>query len=458
MARRLMEFCDRYTHHFVGQGRNSIGHARHYLTGLLGTQRRKNIETIENDVSGSDYQGMEQFISSSPWDHRTLLDDVSRDANELLGDKKEAGFYIDESSFLKKGTSSVGVHRQWSGRAGKMENCQVAVFGCLGRESDFALIDFRLFLPESWTKDSARCDKAKIPEDQRSYKAKWELALEMVERARANGISFGWVGVDSLYGHNNQFLNALEDAGERFMADVRKDYKIWTECPQLEIPAKPASQRGRECKRARLKNEKQKEKCLRVDEFVEANFATRSRELFYRQGSKGELCAGIWVKDVWVWEARWSGGPRKRRLVVRQDEAGEFKYSLTNLPSSQSWKRLAYVQGQRFWIEHAFHEAKSQLGMAQYQVRVWNGWHHHMALIALATVFMSKVKAKSKNSHPLLSYRDITELLDYYLPRRSRDEQEVHEQIKKRHEARQRDLDRRKKQKTGIPRAPDLTK
>ena len=99
MARRLMEFCDRYTHHFVGQGRNSIGHARHYLTGLLGTQRRKNIETIENDVSGSDYQGMEQFISSSPWDHRTLLDDVSRDANELLGNKKEAGFYIDESSF-----------------------------------------------------------------------------------------------------------------------------------------------------------------------------------------------------------------------------------------------------------------------------------------------------------------------------------------------------------------------
>ena len=454
MARCLMEFCDRYTRHFVGQGRNSIGHARHYLTGLLGTQRRKNIETIENDVSGSDYQGMEQFISSSPWDHRALLDDVAHDANELLGDEKEAGFYIDESSFLKKGTSSVGVQRQWSGRAGKVENCQVAVFGCLGKESDFALVDFRLFLPESWTEDSARCDKAKIPEDQRKYKAKWELALEMVAGARANGMSFGWVGVDSLYGHNNQFLNALEDAGERFMADVRKNYKIWTECPKLEVPAKPASQRGRRCKRARLRNEKQKEKYVRVDEYVEANFATCHRDISYRQGSKGELCARIWVKDVWVWEARWSGGPRKRRLVVRQDEAGEFKYSLTNLPSTHGWKRLAYVQGQRFWIEHAFHEAKSQLGMAQYQVRVWNGWHHHMALVALATVFMSKEKAKNKHSHPLLSYRDITELLNYYLPRRSRDEEEVHEQIKKRHKARQRDLDRRKKHKTGIPRVP----
>jgi len=453
-----MEFCDRYTHHFVGQGRSSVGHARHYLTGLLGTQRRKNIETIENDVSGSDYQGMEQFISSSPWDHRAVLDDVARDANELLGDEKEAGFYIDESSFLKKGTSSVGVQRQWSGRAGKVENCQVAVFGCLGSGSDFALVDFRLYLPASWTEDSTRCDKAKVPEDQRNYKAKWEQALEMVERARGNGMSFGWIGVDSLYGHNNQFLNALEDAGERFMADVRKDYKVWTECPEVGIPAKPTSQRGKEYKRARLKNEKQKEKCLRVDKYVEANFEARHRKISYRQGSKGELCARIWVTDVWVWEARWSGGPRRRRLVVRQDEAGEFKYSLTNLPSTQSWKRLAYVQGQRFWIEHAFHEAKSQLGMAQYQVRVWNGWHHHMALVALATVFMSKEKSKNKNSHPLLSYRDITELLDYYLPRRSRDEQEVHEQIKKRHEARKRDLDRRKKQKTGIPRTPNLTK
>jgi SRSO17 transposase len=453
-----MQFCDRYRDHFIGQGRNSVDHARHYVSGLLGTQRRKNIETIENDVSGSDYQGMEQFISSSPWDHRALLDDVARDADELIGDEKDAGLYIDESSFLKKGASSVGVQRQWSGRAGKVENCQVGVFACLGRESDYALMDFRLFLPEGWSVDPARCDKAKIPAHQRGYKAKWELALEMVARARENGVRFGWVGVDSLYGHNNQFLNALEDAGEHFMGDVRKDFKIWTECPTLKVPTRPASQRGKHYKRARLENGGQKEKYLRVDEYVEANFGGHHRKIAYRQGSKGALCARVWVTDVWVWEQRWSGPPRKRRLVVRQDEAGEFKFSLTNLPAKQSWKRLAYVQGQRFWIEHAFHEAKSQLGMAQYQVRVWNGWHHHMALVALATMFIAREKARNSESHPLLSYRDITELLDYYLPRRSRNEDEVHEQIKKRHAARQRDLDRRRKHKTGIPPNPNLTK
>lgn len=95
-----MEFCDQYRHHFVGQGMNSVDHARHYLTGLLGKQRRKNIETIQNDVKDSDYQGMEQFISTSPWKHQALMEQVAQDANRLLGDAKKTGLFFDESSFL----------------------------------------------------------------------------------------------------------------------------------------------------------------------------------------------------------------------------------------------------------------------------------------------------------------------------------------------------------------------
>lgn len=121
-----MEFCQRYDHYFIGQGRNSVNQALHYITGLMGAHRSKNIETIEtieNDVVGSDYQGMEQFISSSPWDHRALLDNVARDASEAIGNDDEAGLFLDETSFLKKGESSAGVYRQWSGRARKVENC-----------------------------------------------------------------------------------------------------------------------------------------------------------------------------------------------------------------------------------------------------------------------------------------------------------------------------------------------
>ncbi len=127
-----------------------------------------------------------------------------------------------------------------------------------------------------------------------------------------------------------------------------------------------------------------------------------------------------------------------------------MKYSLTNLPPETSLQRLAHIQNQRYWIEHAFHEAKSELGMAQYQVRVWRGWHHHMALICLSTVFMMREKQRHEPGLPLLSCRDIVELLDHYLPRRSREEEELHARIKKRHAARQRDIDRRKLHKPGI--------
>ncbi len=453
-----MDFCDRYSRHFVGQGYNSTDHARDYLTGLTGTQRRKNLETIENDVKGSDYQGLEQFISSSPWSHRNLMDDVARGADEKFGDEEQASLTIDESSFLKKGHASVGVQRQWSGRAGKVENCQVAVFASLGRGERYSLIDFELFLPEDWAKDSKRCDKAKIPKDKRKHQAKWELALEIVKRARENHVRFGWVGVDSLYGHNNKFLNTLEDRGENFVADVRKSYKVWTRKPAVEIPPKASGQPGKTPTRLKLNKEKNKGRLLTVADLVEENFKERHKVLSYRQGTKGKLCARVWIKDVWVWEGRWKSGPRKRRLIVRQDESGDFKYSLTNLPDPKDWQRDLYVQGQRFWIEHSFHEAKSQTGMAQYQVRVWPGWHHHMAMVCLATLFMDETKVRHKKSQPLLSYRDITELLDYYLPRRHREEEEVHRQIRKRHSARQRDLDRRQAQRTGIPPDLNLTK
>ena len=444
-----MDFCESYSPHFVGQGMNSAGHARDYLSGLLGTQRRKNIETIENDVAGSDYQGMEQFISSSPWSHREVMDHVARDADGLLGDGEEAGLFIDESSFLKKGNASVGVGRQWSGRAGKVENCQVGVFACLGRGERMCITDFRLYLPEVWADDAGRCDKAKVPGGERAYRPKWQPALEMVRHARGLGLRFGWVGVDSLYGSNAGFLNALEDMGEKFMGDVMKSTKVWTSKPEIERPGDAAPGRGRPRTRARLAPGN-RAAYLSVEELVGEHFAAGHERVKYRQGQKGELWGRFWVRKVWCWEGGWERA-RQRLLVVRQDADGTFKYSLSNLSPGRGWSFYARVQAQRFWIEHAFHEAKSQLGMAQYQVRVWRGWHHHMSLVCMALLFATKVRAEFAGQAPLLSTRDITELLDYYLPRRSRDEAEVLEQIRQRHAARQRDIDRRRRRRTGLP-------
>lgn len=448
-----MEFCQRYSGHFVQQGMNSVGHARHYLSGLLGTQRRKNIETIHNDVAQSDYQGMEQFISSSPWCHRDLMDQLAQDADETLGDSSQTGLFLDESSFLKKGKASVGVQRQWSGRAGKVENCQVGVFACLGRNEHMAITDFRLYLPESWAADEDRCKKAKIPEEHRIYQPKWRQALEMVKHARHLGLRYGWVGVDSLYGSNAAFINGLEDLGETFMADINKVTKVWTSEPELDPPTSPAEGKGRPRKWARLHSDSTA-RYISVEKLVEEEFETGHRQLSYRQGAKGKLSTRSWARPVWCWEKGWARA-RLRMLVVRRDADDAFKYSLTNLTDSLGWERYAWMQGQRFWIEHAFHEAKSQLGMAQYQVRVWKGWHHHISLACLALLFSTKMKLQTRSKVPLLSTRDITELLDFYLPRKGLTEAEVHAQIRQRHRQRQQDLDRRTNHRTGIP---NLTK
>jgi len=427
---------------------NSVQHATHYISGLLGTQRRKNIETIENDVSGSDYQGMEQFISSSPWSHREVMDHVARDADQLLGDPDEAGFYIDESSFLKKGIASVGVKRQWSGRAGKVENSQVAVFGCLGNAARYAVTDFQLYLPEEWAGDKARCDKAKIPEEMQTYRAKWEIALEIVKHARATGLRFGFVGCDSLYGSNALFVNALEDMGEHFMGDVNKTKRVWLSEPMIEAPGQENG-RGRARKHARIHaNNNSKE--TTVEALVKGVGDDQFEEISFRQGAKGQVCGRFWMREIWHWEKS-ENEARKRILVVRRDADGSLKYSLTNLPGGKPLEYYAKIQGQRYWIEHAFHESKSQLGMAQYQVRVWTGWHHHMALVCMGLLFVEKYKEQVEEEVPLLTARDITELLGYYLPRRDKTEAEIHERIRLRHAKRQVDIDRRKHQKTGLP-------
>lgn len=286
-----MDFCGRYSHHFVQQGMNRVGHARHYLSGLLGTQRRKNIETIHNDVAESDYQGMEQFIGSSPWSHRAVMEQVATDADELPGDEKETGLDFDESSFLKKGKASVGVQRQWSGRVGKVENCQVAVCACLGRGEHVAISDFRLYLPESWSEDEARCNQAKIPGDQREYKPKWRLALEMARDARARGSRHGWIGMDSLYGSNAGLLNELEDMGESFVADVNKITKVWLEEPKLEPREEGSARNGRPRKWPRL-HAGNTVRYVGVEKRVEEEFAQGHRKRSYRQGQKGNSGPG----------------------------------------------------------------------------------------------------------------------------------------------------------------------
>src|SRR4051812_27804503 len=143
-----------------------------------------------------------------------------------------------------EGDRSVGVARQWCGRLGKVDNCQVAVFAALPDGARHTPVDLRLYLPQRWIDDPARCDRAEIPMEARTMRAKTDLALEMVRAARARGMRFGWVGMDGGYGKEPAFLRALDDMGETFVADVHGTQRVWSEPPELHVPP-PQSTRGR---------------------------------------------------------------------------------------------------------------------------------------------------------------------------------------------------------------------
>jgi SRSO17 transposase len=215
--------CEDYGRHFIVYRKDASEHAGHYLAGLLGTQRRKNLGRIEEDVPGSNYQGLQQFLSDSPWEHEPVMEQLAGDAARLPGGRTDSALYIDETSFVKKGAASVGVQRQYCGRLGKIENCQVGVFASLGCKDRATLVDFRLFLPESWAKDAAGCEKAKVPAGQRRHRTKCELALEMIGQARKRGLGYQWIGGDEIDGNNRELTDALDARGEVYLMDVSKD-------------------------------------------------------------------------------------------------------------------------------------------------------------------------------------------------------------------------------------------
>ena len=197
-----------------------------YSQGLLAANKR-NIERMDERICESQYDRLHHFVSHSPWSSRDLMDRTAERAYNLLREHSHntdlpLGAYLDESSFAKKGIESVGVSRQWLGCKGKVDNGQVAVFSAFGSGPHCALVDCRLFLPESWTNDPVRCEKARIPEDQRTYKTKIELALESVEHLNNKGFDVDFYAVDALYGSSMAFMNSLELNGKPVLGRVRQ--------------------------------------------------------------------------------------------------------------------------------------------------------------------------------------------------------------------------------------------
>ena len=406
-------------------------------------------------VPDSDDQSLQHFLTNSTWDESAVIDQVAHDADQLIGGQPDSCLLIDETCFPKNGHKSVGVARQWCGRLGKVDNCQVGVFAVLGCRTHSIPIDFRLFLPEAWVKDKQRCIAAGVPEEAIEFNRKHDLALQMVISTRARGVRFNWLGCDGFYGEDPSFLRALDQMHEIFMADVHKDQHIYLQDPDPTVP-RARSKRGR--KPTRLKAQT---KPMQVHRWVQQQPAEAWRRLTIRDTTKGKLRVDILHQRVWLWDGKEKQAKHWHLIVRREVNGSKIKYSLSNAPANRTVKRLAYMQAQRYWVERSFQDSKSSCGMADYQARSWRSWNHHMSLVMMAMLFMLEQRLSYKGSHPLLSCADVISLLCNFLPKRSVTPEEVLRQLEVRHQKRKASIQsayRKQRQKHRNSRQNNVTK
>lgn len=403
--------------------------AQQYLCGLMQAQKR-NMERMVEAVPDSDYQVLQNFLTHSSWDYRPVMDRVAHRTDAQIGGEIGTGLYIDESAFAKKGDQSVGVARQWNGRLGKQDNCQVGVFGALGRRDRVTLIDARLYLPKEWTDDPRRCERAGVPRSEQIHRTKLQLAQEIIRNARGLGVRFEWVGVDGGYGNSLEFLQSMQAQGETFLADIHSDRHIYLTDP---APCLPPQGAGRP--RVRYHSDARP---IEVRKWVKKQPASAWRRKTVRSATKGKLIVEVLHRRVWLWDKQ-SSTAHCWHLIVRREVGapGTVKYSLSNASAQTSIIKLTRMQAQRYWIERAFQDAKSHIGMAQYQARQWQSWHRHMALVMMAMLFMLQERLGHDDTHPLLSCYDIQILLATTLPDRRFSQEEVIRQMRVRHQQRQ---------------------
>ncbi len=441
----LFSHIEEYHHCF--QNETSDGHelGEAYVRGLFKTEAgKRNIERMneELELSGDSYQRVQQFITNSTWSATNLISEIALNTSSYYASqddyrRRDVGYIIDESAHIKKGKHSVGVARQYAGIRGKVENCQTGVYASLVWNSHSTLINERLFLPASWTSDSERCEKAGIPEDKRTFKTKLELAHEMVKADVEAGVEFGWVGGDGLYGHGLELGNLLDNMGLTFLLDVHCNQQIYPLKPQLGVP-ESTSRRGPKPTKRRADDDP-----IRVDRYAQQRPSYEWQTVTVRDGTKGPLTLSMHATRVWLWDGK-SDAVTERVLVISRNQAdNKIKYSLSNADYlATPIERFAYMQAQRYWVERAFQEAKSELGMSDYQVRKWDAWHHHMALVMLSLSFIVKERILYKDDCPLLSCRDIRLMIIAMLLNDPAAVDKRIAQLEVRHEQRRRDIDR----------------
>jgi SRSO17 transposase len=387
---------------FLDDVAGTLGHPRRrrwcdvYLRGVLLNGHRKSVEPMAARLKAieqgdEDYeQALQQFLNQSPWDEQALLDGLHAWIGRQFG--RDGFLIIDDTGFPKQGEHSVGVARQYTGTLGKVASCQVAVTLQFATGAQVVALDARLYLPEAWTNDRERLTNAGVP-DAVDYQPKWQMALAMVRRAVANGLS-GVVLADSLFGTVTEFREQLARDGRTYCVGIDSTLKVIAADADLG-PVPPPSGTGRPPTRpseVRAGAKSPNVKGWAVDR--ESDF----RSVTWREGSKGKMTGRF---------AAWRVRPAHKLSAGKEPlaacwllvewpagDAQPAKYFFSNMPAKTSLKRLVATAKSRWWVEHSYRELKDELGLDHFEGRSWRGWHHHVVLVLMAYAFLQDVRRR----------------------------------------------------------------
>ena len=397
---------EEYAAHFAGDFNRSRQRAwcGVYLAGLLQDGERKSIEPLSRRVTlpaalqgtQDPDQGLQQFVSASTWDEAA----VGRRYRALLAGSfaDPAGvFVLDDTTFPKAGTHSVGVQRQYCGALGKKANCQAAVsLHYVGRQGHVPL-GLRLFLPAGWLEDATRLDKAGVPTDERRLLSKGEIALELLDQVRAEGALPGQVVVgDSGYGVSGPLRAGLAARGLHYVLGVTGEMLVFTEEPRWQAPG--PSRRARPRVHPRLEADSPRPSSLRA---VAAR--TPLRKVTWREGTKGPMAGRFaWLR---VWPAHgWVTGDCANEepiwLFIEEEAGGTLKFAFSNLPADTTRLQAVRRWHERWKIEQGYQQMKEELGLDHFEGRSWRGFHHHAALVMLAFGFLALEARRAKTKPP----------------------------------------------------------
>jgi len=392
VLKRLEAYADRFGPHFNRARQARWGEV--YLRGLLLEGDRKSIEPLSRRVSlpaalgpvADPEQALQQFVNQSSWDEAAVARQYRATMAEALADP-DGVFIVDDTTFPKKGCHSVGVQRQHCGALGKKANCQCAVSLHYVAPRGHCPLSMRLYLPPAWLNDPTRLDQAGVPPEERRDLTKGQIALELLDQARAEGLPGRVVVADAGYGVSGPFRQELEARDLHYVVGVTEQMVVFAEAPRWEWPEEAARGAYRLRSRPRLAKDSPQPVTL-----AELAARTPLRRVTWRNGTKGPLSARFAWLRVWPaygWAAGECAGDQPHWLLIEHRNDGSLRYAFSNLPASTS--RLAAV---RFWhrrwaVEQGYQQMKEELGLDHFEGRSWHGFHRHGTLVMLAYGFLT---------------------------------------------------------------------